>query len=74
MFYSYHIDVQLSHLNKDYLLTYLLTPNSVVIQSLSMHSMTLDVKRSKITVMRVYQTRCRRGYTQSIRLLRFLKS
>ena len=25
MFYSYHIDVQLSHLNKDYLLTYLLT-------------------------------------------------
>jgi len=25
MFYSYYIDVQLSHLNKDYLLTYLLT-------------------------------------------------
>jgi len=25
MFYSYHIDVQLSHLNKDYLLTYLLS-------------------------------------------------
>jgi len=24
MFYSYYIDVQLSHLNKDYLLTYLL--------------------------------------------------
>jgi len=23
MFYSYYIDVQLSHLNKDYLLTYL---------------------------------------------------
>jgi len=30
MFYSYHIDVQLSHLNKDYLLTYSWGPHSDV--------------------------------------------
>jgi len=30
MFYSYHIDVQLSHLNKYYLLTYLVLANRLV--------------------------------------------
>jgi len=37
MFYSYYIDVQLSHLNKDYLLTYLLTSRVNIAKIKSLH-------------------------------------
>ena len=35
MFYSYYIDVQLSHLNKDYLLTYLLVQDLLYMTTLT---------------------------------------
>jgi len=38
MFYSYYIDVQLSHLNKDYLLTYLSYEQKSIVSCLLAHS------------------------------------